>query len=758
MALNYQFVNDVPEDIKEEVRRRSSVYWPSGHINDNELSWNYQKTSYLILSSYETSTLQPSVPNTNQGPSAAGYTSATAKENSKRWRTEPPQPLPRPEKEIKIQTIRSKIQNPVAPINDLYKENGTISGAILNSAEITSDNTVGRFGAILRITVNFTVFDRYELDSYMDNFLRPGRDIGLEFGWSVDSNINVNKGKIYGTVFNFSFSAKEDGSWDCTLHAYGASAMTYGFPINSKDTSTENPQGVDITNFATYGLLDIIQSSVDFANSIYESEEAIPVKFNCKKIDISEIPSAGFWGQIFPGRKFDRVATENRDREIRAENADPNAPPTGRLPGAAVLTKTIKENIDVYFYKLPTVFIPGIEAKTTINPNFGTSNKSTSTSDSNVTEIIPYISLHNLIKLINSRINKISKRELPNYIFVKDGENVCVGNNYHTFFLQTGPANSSKFGFTTQRNGQGTQSVLSLGGSGEPGDFSNSGNRVTIPLQHLILINTIFIKDELNKIISADKNIQDKKITSFLNTLFSQLNTETGGIINLVLMPEYDRDGNVGDIFILNEHGLPSSVSKITPFSIPMMTRGSVVRSMNIESKVPDAIITEVAVFSRNGLGYGNNDVSITGTGATSSEEVKKGLLSQLFELNSTYMNNLIGTKESSAASIDMWRNKVRDVYRRLFSIEQNLVLNIDGKVQSINNILDLKTATFPIYLKLTLDGINGFLYGNSITTNWLPKQYQDSRIYWTVTNIRHRIENNDWITELEAIYRVKEK
>ena len=98
------------------------------------------------------------------------------------------------------------------------------------------------------------------------------------------------------------------------------------------------------------------------------------------------------------------------------------------------------------------------------------------------------------------------------------------------------------------------------------------------------------------------------------------------------------------------------------------------------------------------------------------------------------------------------------DTYRKLSSIQQSLTLNADGSIGGLNNILDLKTAVFPIYLKLTLDGINGFLYGNAITTNWLPTQYRDSRIYWTVTKIRHRIENNDWITELEAIYRVKEK
>ena len=706
MALNYQFFNNVTDNVRKEIERRQGAYWPNGTINNDALSWNYQKASYLILTSFTSEEVKPSVPGSGQGPSAAGYTGGTAKASAKTWTQDLPKPTPAPNKAIIIQTKRSSIQNPTAPILDLYKENGTISGAILNSAEITSEGT---YGSILRITVNFTVFDRYELDSYMDNFLRPGRDIGLEFGWTVNENINVNKGKIHGTVFNFSFSAKEDGSWECILHAYGPSAMTYGFPIDAKDSELESIDGIDKTNFATYGVLDIIQSTVDNASSLFDSTDAVDLLKYCKKVDIAN------------------VINKQLPRNFRE-----------------ILVKANDTGIPIYLYKLPSQFTPGSSEVTALGNTVNVSGQTSET-------IIPYISLDNLIKLINAKINKISKRGLPNYIFQKDGEDACVGNNYHENFLQTGPADSSKFGFTTQRNGQGTQAVLSLGGSGEPGDFTD--RRAILPLQHLVLVNVIFIRDELQKIISADKNIQNKKITSFLNTLFEQLSTETGGIIDLVFTPDRDRDGNIDNIFILNKNGAPKDVlDSIKVFSIPMMTQGSVVRSMNVESKVPDAIVTEVATYTRAGLSYGENE-----PGMSNSAEAKSELISQLSELNKSYIDNLVGTDEQISASINQWRNKVRNIYKRLYSIQENLTLNTNGGIGGINNILDLKTAVFPIYMKLTLDGINGFLYGNAITTNWLPKQYRDSRIYWTVTKIRHLIQNNDWITELETIYRVKE-
>jgi len=740
MSLNYQFFNNVTDDVRQEIQRRQAAYWPDGSINDNALAWNYQKTSYLILTSYKSEEVKPSVPMKNQGPKSSGYTGGTAKASSKTWKTTLPTPTPKPNKAVFIQTKNATIQNPIAPILDLYKDNGTISGAVLNSAEVTSE---GKYGSILRITVNFTVFDRYELDSYMDNFLRPGRDIGLEFGWSINENFNVNKGKIHGTVFNFSFSAKEDGSWDCTLHAFGPSSMTYGFPVDAKDSNLENGDGVDKTNFATYGLLDIIQSAVDNASRLYESAESTKITSYCKKIDVSKVISSGFWGQISPGQGY----TPNAAVKGNAANLAQQISSTGQLPIGASLTTIQNTGIPIYLYQLPSQFEPGVTG--TYNQN--AESKDHKDREVTATIIMPYISLDSLINLINAKINKISKRGLPNYIFQKDGTQACVGNNYNVNFLQTGPADSSKFGFTTQRNGQGFQSILALGGTGEPGDFSKS--ITTIPLQHLVLVNAIFIRDELQKIISADKNVQNKKITSFLNVLFEQLLTETGGIIDLVLMPDRDKDGNIDDIFILNKNGVPDGVlDTIKVFKIPMMTKGSVVRSMNIESKVPDAIVTEVATFTRAGLSYGDNEPSLAGASAT-----KKELIDQLYNLNKSYIDNLAGTPTESVATINQWRNKVRNVYRKLYSIQENLTLNTDGSVGGINNILDLKTAVFPIYLKLTLDGINGFLYGNAITTNWLPKQYQDKRIYWTVIKVRHLIQNNDWSTEIEMIYRVKE-
>jgi hypothetical protein len=719
MALNYQFYNNTLQVVRNEIRRRERAYWPNNAISDEALSWNYQKTAYIILKALGS----PVPPNPAGEAKPLNTFSGAAKPK------DAPGTFVKPventtTREANIPPSVKRIQTPTAPILELYgpdytNSTGTIRGAILNSAEITSEGT---YASILRITVNFTVFDKDELDNYMNSFLRPGVDIGLEYGWTVNesegnNNVYVNKGNIHGTVFNFSFSAKEDGTWDCTLNALGPSAMTYGFNGDAKDAENTVP---DPSNFATYGLLEIFRTVQDNADELYTQGDLITSY--CKKV----------WSS-----------------QVAQYTLNP-------LSTAFVKNLSVKDGPVFHIYDLPSEFVPG-ELK-----EIGAGETASSEATVKNTVKIPYITLNNLIDLINQKINRISKRGLPNYLFTGDGVNVCVGTGLNALFLQTGPADSTKFAFTTQRNGKpGStfQSTLSLKNTTEP--FSpeldaNANNN--IPLQHLVLINVQFIIDEFNKIISGDKNVQDKKILSFLKSLFKQLETETGGIIDLVMMPYRDNNGNITSISILNKTGNPDgALDNINVFEIPMMTKGSVVRAMSIESKVPDAVATEVATYTRAGLSYGETPAG-GNVDVASSKQVIAELTKKLAELNANYLNNISGTTQQNATSKEHWVTAVRDTYRKLTSIQQSLTLNADGSIGGINNILDLKTAVFPIYLKLTLDGINGFLYGNAIKTNWLPRQYRDSRIYWTVTKIRHMIQNNDWTTELEAIYRVKER
>ena len=61
----------------------------------------------------------------------------------------------------------------------------------------------------------------------------------------------------------------------------------------------------------------------------------------------------------------------------------------------------------------------------------------------------------------------------------------------------------------------------------------------------------------------------------------------------------------------------------------------------------------------------------------------------------------------------------------------------------------------FPLNFSATIDGIEGFVFGNVITTNYLPAVYQTTKLAFTVTKVEHLIANNDWTTILSTVCRL---
>jgi hypothetical protein len=717
MALNYNFINDVSKEVKDELGSRQTKYWGPAS-SERSLEWNYQKTCYLILTSLKTETVEQAwrPPLKRKDPAQP-----TTSIDVQAW---PPANDSIETVGITTSTEQDRIKNPTKSILELYgpdytKSNGVIQGAVLNSAEISSDGT---YGSILRITVNFTVFDVNELDRYIKNFLTPGQDIGLQYGWVLNNETNVNKGKIRGTVFNFSFSAKEDGSWQCILHAIGPSSMTYGFNLDQQGLNKET----SLLESNTLHLQEVFKYLIDVTDLDNETKPLISGHKTCKIR-----PVAGALHSANP-LLFTKGAASN------------NSKIASKYSG-----------INTYIFDLPvdksiTMGSWASIAVETIIGGFGyTANVEEQSNNSKET----YITLRDLINLINVHINSTLEKNLPLYTFNGFDENgnilnddICLISS-NPFFLGTGPADFTKFTFTTQTNGASVTN-FNFNISSDVGTSKQTGNQ---KIADLVLINVKFLYSEINTILNNNKNITDKKVISFLNSLFQQLETDTGGHINLTIIdsPKNKTTGKSEYIQILNQNYIPSTAI-LPPFSIPALSKGSIVRNINIESNVPDAIQTEIATYVRAGESYIGNSGNIADV-----QESLKNLRARLFDLNNNFMDNIEVSDKITQASLSSWQSQIRGIYRKMYNISQGGVLAGNGSSISSYSLIDLKTAIYPIKLKITLDGIEGFQYGNAITTNWLPKQYRDKKVYWTVVKIRHTISNNDWITELETIYRV---
>jgi hypothetical protein len=67
-----------------------------------------------------------------------------------------------------------------------------------------------------------------------------------------------------------------------------------------------------------------------------------------------------------------------------------------------------------------------------------------------------------------------------------------------------------------------------------------------------------------------------------------------------------------------------------------------------------------------------------------------------------------------------------------------------------------LNMAIYPIELTLTIDGINGFKFGDVIKTNLIPSHYNTRwGVVFTVTKIIHKVTPSTWETTLHTAARL---
>jgi hypothetical protein len=84
-------------------------------------------------------------------------------------------------------------------------------------------------------------------------------------------------------------------------------------------------------------------------------------------------------------------------------------------------------------------------------------------------------------------------------------------------------------------------------------------------------------------------------------------------------------------------------------------------------------------------------------------------------------------------------------------------VSNAGNALRTIHYQLNGKDVNFkaliPFELEITLDGIGGFIIGQIFTVDnsILPQDYYNKNLGFIITGISHKLQNNDWVTELKT-------
>ena len=69
----------------------------------------------------------------------------------------------------------------------------------------------------------------------------------------------------------------------------------------------------------------------------------------------------------------------------------------------------------------------------------------------------------------------------------------------------------------------------------------------------------------------------------------------------------------------------------------------------------------------------------------------------------------------------------------------------------------DAKSTLSPIEVTIGIDGMGGFSCGEYFRINGIPEIYNQIGVF-QITNVKHSISNDGWITTLEAQFRITPK
>jgi hypothetical protein len=639
------------------------------------------------------------------------------------------------------------------------------------------------YGSLRTATVSFVAWDIKQLEDLELLYMRPGYTVLLEWGWApyldekggfssavshtdiinstpsqeqiykdlFGKSANGNYDATYGAIQNYSWKARPDGGYDCTV-----TIVTIGEIIDSLKV---NYSPFHIGGVEKNGVISSTLTSI-------EGENFTKVQ-NVMSGAYSQNIVAGVCAEFYA--ITDVRAKENQIYQLTDKN---------------------NSSTTYTFYK----------------SSFEETNNNANTDSLGVKSI--YVTLESFVKILNKYVlpYTTSADGKTSYSYLKVSTDsstlispsgsagqplLCLGN-----FLQLSTDPS-----VCLIANQAWENPLNNLGIDDKGDNRfqpfiaaaknvNKGYFYKDDFKNLQygVIGNIFINLNFIYSLVTDKNIeaQDKterndiNLSIFLKNILAGINNSIGNVANLDLHCD-SMEGNIIriiDINYVDEIGRKEAYDNAFIFEMQKVNspNGSIVRNYGFESQIFPEQSTIVAIGAQVKAGslgvdsgtlidFNQNltdrimprkDVPGVDTG-NSAEKLKKA--AETFKGNLATLLSFIKSPTSTSAD------------KSTEGADNSMAVNESSKYSNAlkdminffkNNFADnnKNRGIIPTKLSLTIDGIGGMIIGNMfrIPNRLLPKGYKGedktgAKIGFLVTGLKHSIQNNDWNTTIECQY-----
>jgi hypothetical protein len=616
------------------------------------------------------------------------------------------------------------------------------------------------YGSLREVVVNFNAWDLRQLEELEILYMRPGYSVLVEWGWApyldnsknLSSNIQFtddvlnggditkeqiwekiynksakdgNYDAIYGFIKNYSWSARADGGYDCSTTLITMGEILESLKINYGPYVDKAPTK------SVFGKLDA---------SYFEKNSITSKAYNQNII-------AGICSELYLTLLNIEGIGNNKDKVFNEWN----------------------------FYRFD-IDIKDKDEKNTIT--------------SNGAQI--YITLKGFVDVLNKYVlieDKKSKKPLLELSVFCGKHNggittplTCLGDIQQ---ISTDPS------ICQIKNINWTDPKANLGI--DIGSFDIATTKLIMETlsqnywynddyvnQQLGVIGNIYVNLDYIYSLVTNSSIeaQDKKekndvsLFNFIKNLMSGINTSIGSVANFELF--LDPVDSVARIIDVNYTGNRTEDWEKAVI-IELQKLGSIVRSYKLESQIFPEQSTIIAIGAQAQGGALGEDVNT------------------LVDFNQNLIDRIVPVKQSplykgepkSAEDIKRENEEKEKIRKENLSVLIDYISRVDpdfweskgdfdpGEGSKYSNALkdqinyyrsntntdNKNRAIIPTKLSLEMDGIGGIIIGNifRIPDEILPRGYKGgggvgpSKIGYAVTGIGHSIQNNDWVTRLDA-------
>lgn len=654
----------------------------------------------------------------------------------------------------------------------------------------------GDFGSIIKIELKFQVHTLADLNA-MQAFFDIGGDLSVSWGWNYAGGAGGRDGNFNGKIYNFSYSVNSAGGFECATYAMmpgitiiggnvDAPKKTAGekledalgnilspnsiinkYKYEERRLASDSPISVDANDNDGYLL---VRYALDWAEAKDPTGEA----------ELTEDEKQQNRATL-EGKKQNRQIVQGSNNSIRFDSN--KAKFIGYLDTLETVYEIQDENSTFKLYKVVAkkdgtyVFYADQQLYQNYNDAIEAANTKKlqeAEADASTTRVVGgavalaagaigtpalgiavaaaaeadaqyiessvkatgdyhlYISLERLVKDINEMA-----RENSQWFFQNNVRIVCDGSITKGLF----PSDTSKLvsanptellfpGYATY----GPKHTFTFGPTYEDavklqGDLSKC------------MISFKWLQDTFTKVgMDKTKNSKsaDSSVAGMLQKVFDLIYKHSGERFKLAMITNPKGIGT--EILIVDVNFVDTTDVYLYP--ITAVTQGSIARSISLSSKVPNEFQTAAFVaannaFSGPGANMGNVVGNIAGT-PPPAQQIDAAQSDPQALSDAKASMDAAGVTPNNVKSLQAAMKRERISVPETFAVGKEVI-------------------PFPLDFSVTLDGIEGFIFGNAITCNYLPAVYkkESTQMAFTVTKVNHTISNNDWTTTLNTVCRI---